>query len=147
MNYSTAILLINPACRAIRGIYEPDPEKAPGSMKRHTFKTFDKSISVGDLILVPSGTRWDVTTMKVTDVDVEWEPDTVEHIRWVIGIVDKSGFQKLLDAESQAIQQIKEAEKTHKRNELKDKMMAHIDPAAQDKIAQTFSTVAISPPK
>jgi len=127
MNYSTAILLINPACRAIKAIYEPDPtdENRPRA-KRTLFKTFDRSIKVGDIAMVPSTTRHMVTTVKVTDVDVEWDVHTCEEVKWVIGVIDQAEYISLKSQEEAAINQIKESEKTFERNELKKKMFAHM---------------------
>ena len=127
MNYSTAILLINPACRAIKAIYEPDPsdENRPRA-KRTLFKTFDRSIKAGDIAMVPSTTRHMVTTVKVTDVDVEWDVHTCEEVKWVIGVIDQAEYISLKSQEEAAINQIKESEKTFERNELKKKMFAHM---------------------
>jgi hypothetical protein len=128
MNYSTAILLINPACRAIKAIYEPDHEpKGMGPLaKRQLFKTFDPAIKVGDIAMVPSTTRHLVTTVKVTDVDVEWDVHNCEEVKWVIGVIDQAEFLSLKKKEEAAINQIKESEKTFERNELKKKMFAHM---------------------
>jgi len=127
MNYSTAILLINPACRAIKAIYEPDPQNdlSPRA-KRQLFKTFDPSIKVGDIAMVPSTTRHMVTTVKVTDVDVEWDVHSCEEVKWVIGVIDQAEYISLKSQEEAAINQIKESEKTFERNELKKKMFAHM---------------------
>lgn len=128
MNYSTAVFLINDACRAIRGIYEPDTDhkKAP----RRTFKTFDPAVKVDDLIIVPSSTRHKFTTFKVTEVDIEVDPTTEEQIDWVVGVIDASAYEKVLADERDAIGRIKAAEKTYQREELKKKMFAHMDAEA-----------------
>lgn len=127
MNYSTAILLINPACRAIKAIYEPDdPNESRPRAKRQLFKTFDPAIKPGDIAMVPSTTRHFVTTVKVTDVDVEWDVHNCEEVKWVIGVIDQAEFLSLKKKEEAAINQIKESEKTFERNELKKKMFAHM---------------------
>ena len=127
MNYSTAILLINPACRAIMAIYEPDPPNDLAKRsKRQLFKTFDRSIKVGDIAMVPSTTRHMVTTVKVTDVDVEWDVHSCEEVKWVVGVIDQAEYISLKSQEEAAINQIKESEKTFERNELKKKMFAHM---------------------
>lgn len=125
MNYSTAVFLINPNCRAIEAIYEADTDqrKAPRSI----FKTFDEAIKEGDIILVPSETRHKVTTCKVTAVDVELDITTTAEIKWVIGAVDQAGFEELKAVEQKAITQIKAAEKNHQREELRKKMFANMD--------------------
>jgi len=128
MNYSTAVFLINPNCRAIEAIYEVDTDqrKAP----RAIFKSFDDGIHVGDIILVPSETRHKVTTCKVTAVDVEIDITTTAEIKWVIGVVDQAGYEDLKAVEEKAISQIKSAEKNHQREELRKKMFANMDESA-----------------
>lgn len=128
MNYSTAVFLINPHCRAIEAIYEADTDqrKAPRSI----FKTFDDAVAEGDIILVPSDTRHRVTTCKVTAVDVELDITTTAEIKWIIGVVDQAGFDELKAVEQKAITQIKAAEKNHQREELRKKMFANMDEGA-----------------
>lgn len=128
MNYSTAVFLINPNCRAIEAIFEADTDqrKAP----RLIFKTFDDAISEGDIILVPSDTRHKVTTCKVTAVDVELDITTTAEIKWIIGVVDQAAFEELKAVEQKAITQIKAAEKNHQREELRKKMFANMDESA-----------------
>ena len=76
MNYSAAIFLINPAVRAVYGIYDAWPDKTKPMPTKALFKTLDQSLKVDDLVLVPSGTRHDVTVMKLVEVDVEFDPET-----------------------------------------------------------------------
>lgn len=125
MNYSTAIFLINPKVRAIAAIYEPDTDsrKAP----RATFKTFDQTIEVGDYILVPTETRHKMTVNKVVEVDIDPDLETGCQMSWVIGTVDRSLYDDVLAQEARAIDLMKAAEKTHAREELRKKMMAHVD--------------------
>lgn len=129
-NYSLAILLAQPdRCRAIYGIYQPDPPKESGQpqVKRELFKTFDETITVGDIVCVPSNTRHGVTTIKVVETDVEWDVHYSGEVRWIIAKIDQANYQSLRDQENAAITQIKEAEKTHERNEMRKKMFAHIE--------------------
>jgi predicted Mrr-cat superfamily restriction endonuclease len=128
MNYSTAVFLINDNCRAIEAIYEADTD----SKKAHRtiFKSFDDAIKVGDIIAVPSKTRHHITTCKVTACDIEMDPETTEEIKWVIAVVDTSEYEEMKATEEKAISQIKAAQKTHQREELRKKMFAHMDEQA-----------------
>jgi hypothetical protein len=125
MNFSTAIFLINPKARAISAIYEPDTDnrKSP----RAIFKTFDQTLSVGDYILVPTDTRHKMTVNKVVEVDVEPDLESHTQINWVIGVIDRAAYDDVLAQEARAIDLMKAAEKTHAREELRKKMMAHVD--------------------
>jgi hypothetical protein len=131
MNYSLAVLLLNDNCRAIKAIYEPDPkdDKAP-KPKRELFKTFDETIAVGDIVMVPSGTRHNVTSVKVVETDVEWDVHTSGEVKWIIGKVDQSEFNKLKTLEENAISAIKESEKTAARKKMRSEMLQHMDEAA-----------------
>lgn len=125
MNYSTAIFLINPKVRAIAAIYEPDTDsrKAP----RTIFKTFDQTLSVGDYILVPTDTRHKMTVNKVVEVDLDPDLESHSQMSWVIGVVDRVAYEDVLAQEARAIDLMKAAEKTHAREELRKKMLAHVD--------------------
>lgn len=125
MNYSTAIFLINPKVRAVAAVYEPDTEtrKSP----RTIFKTFDQTISVGDYILVPTETRHKMTVNQVVEVDLEPDLESHAKMNWVIGTVDNAAYKDVLAQETRAIDMMKAAEKAHAREELRKKMLAHVD--------------------
>lgn len=128
MNYSTSIFLINPKVRAIAGIYEaPNPDATKPQPVRTIFKTFDPTIQEGDYVLVPTNTRHRMTVNKVVAVDIE--PDLESHVQmdWVISTVDRAGYEDVIQQEQRAIDLMKAAEKTHAREELRKKMMAHVD--------------------
>ena len=131
MNYSLAVLLLNDNCRAIKAIYDADPadEKMPRA-KRELFKTFDPTVAVGDIVMVPSSTRHNVTAVKVVETDVEWDVHTSGDVKWIIGKVDQREFQKLKEMEEQAISAIKESEKTAARRKMKNEMLPHMDETA-----------------
>ncbi len=139
MNYSLAVLLLNDNCRAVKAIYEPDP--APGTaiglpraevprVKRELFKTFDETVAVGDIVMVPSSTRHNVTAVKVVETDVEWDVHTSGDVKWIIGKVDQTEFTRLKEMEEAAISAIKESEKTAARKKMRTEMLQHMDEAA-----------------
>ncbi len=79
MNYTTAVFLINDKARALRGTYEAG-EHAP----RALFKTFDPAIKKDDLVIVPTGTRHNMTVVKIVEEDVEIEIETDQPV-WIVG--------------------------------------------------------------
>lgn len=131
MNYSLAVLLLNDNCRAIKATYEPDPkdDKLPRP-KRELFKTFDQTIMIGDIVMVPSTTRHNVTSVRVVETDVELDVHTTGDVKWIIGKVDQREFTKLKEMEEQAISAIKESEKTAARKKMRTEMLQHMDEAA-----------------
>ena len=144
MNYSTAVFLINNAARAVKAIYEADDKSSP----RTLFKTFDKSIKVGDLIIVPTSTRHKMTVSKIVEVDVDFDLETTENVQWVIGKVDSAEFQKTLDQEAVAIEAIKSAELRKKREALRASLFAdHAAKLAELDIATAGNGGALEAPK
>lgn len=138
MNYSTAVMLINPNIRAIKTIYKPDLVRADGKSalneSRVIFKTLDTTIQKGDLVVVQSATRHNYTTVMVEDVDVEVDFEAHTEIKWV---VDKISFEKhkeTLVEETKWIDSMKASEKRRKREEIKKNMLAMFDDEAIDKL-------------
>jgi hypothetical protein len=131
MNYDIAVLIINPEIRVVRAIYnnvkKEDLDNGAKDTKTTMFKTFDPAIAVDDLVMVPSCTRHSVTCVKVTEVDVDWDPNTHEPIKWIIGKIDRAEFGRLKKMEEEAIHLIKDSEKRHQREELRKKVMAHVN--------------------
>lgn len=119
MNYSTAVFLINDSARAIYATYECD-----ANAKRELFKTFDKSIVVDDLIIVPTDTRHKMTVCKVVEVDVDFDMETSHQVKWIIDKVSLAAFHKTLAQEEVAIEAIKSAELRKKREELRKSLFA-----------------------
>jgi hypothetical protein len=124
MNYSTAIFLINKNVIAIEAIY--DDGKDAEVFK--TFDDFDSKINVGDILVVESGTRHKMTTVKVTKVDAQVDLDGPKQVKWVIAKVDKDAFEKnILLPEATAIEKIKSAEMRAKRQALADALLMDKD--------------------
>lgn len=124
MNYSTAIMLVNENIRAIRCIYEP---KKDGSQepKQYLFKSLDPSITKGDLVVVPSSTRFQRAVVKVIEVDAEVDYDSSIQVEWIVGKVNNADYAAIKRAEDEAINKIKGAEKLRKKKELAEKLFAH----------------------
>lgn len=131
MNYSTAVMLINPNIRAISTLYQPDVTHNDGSILkkavRTIFKTLDQSIKKGDFVVVPTNTRHGATVVLVEDVDVEVDFESSTEIHWVIDRVSKEGHTKVLSEEGKWIEALKASEKRRKREEIKRNMLAMYD--------------------
>ncbi len=121
MNYSTAIFLISDQARAINITYE-EGDDAPKTM----FKTLDPDIKIDDYVAVPTETRHHMTVCKVVEVDVEPDLESGKTMSWVVGVVDRADFDKIKSHEGDAIARIKSAEKTRKRKELRDALLADV---------------------
>jgi hypothetical protein len=123
MNYSTAVMLINPNIRAIKCSYEPAAKEGqtPAS---YIFKTLDPTIKVGDYVVVPTDTRWKMTVNRVEEADVEVDFDSDVQLKWILGRVDLSDINKIQADEQKAIDIIKRAEARKKREDIRNNLEA-----------------------
>lgn len=115
MDNSRIVFLINDTVRAVKGKYEDN-----GAAEM--FKTFDQTIAVGDLAVVQSGTRHNMTVVKITEIDVDVNFDSTIAIPWVVQKVDKAMFDEVLAQEAQAISAVQAAELRRKKEELRKTM-------------------------
>jgi len=123
MNYSTAIFLINSDVRAVSVSYEQDAD-GKGVKPFHTFKTFDPDVSVSDFVVIPTGTRHNMTVARVEEVDLEIEVDSTADLKWLVGRVDTAAHADVVAQEAKAIATIKSAEKRARQDELRAKLLA-----------------------
>lgn len=115
MHSSNIVFLINDDIRAIRGKY--DVNDGPT-----LFKTLDQTIAVGDMVVVQSGTRFNMTVVKVTEVDVDLDYDANAEVKWVVQKIDTDGFHETIDRENEAIAAVQAAERRRKKAELRQTM-------------------------
>lgn len=121
---SRKVFVVNDNVRGILCIYDAEPADKPGSVPRTFFKTFDKSIKVGDFLIVPTTTRHNMTVVKCVAVDVECEIELTTPCEWVVGIVDRSTYQRIVEGENEMLNTIRSAEKMKMRKELADAVLA-----------------------
>lgn len=120
MNYSTAVMLFNPEIRAVSVSYDRD--KDGNGIQIVLYKTLDKTISKGDMVVVPTDTRHNYTICRVEGVDVEVDYEADIQIKWVVGRVDLAAYNGILSEEGRMIDTMKAAEKRAKREEIKNKV-------------------------
>lgn len=117
---SLTIFLVNKTVRAVAAAY--DPENSPS--KRDVFKTLDDSIKVGDFVLIPTEQRCKMSVFKVMELDPELDFDRQGEVKWIIGRVDKSAFDRIVEQERTIIETAKRAEFRARQQALADKMLA-----------------------
>lgn len=120
MNYTRAVILINAAVRAVSGLYEE-------TGNADVFKTVDQDLKVGDFVVVESGTRWGVTTVKITATDVDVDFDSPKDIKWVVQKIDMPKHEELKKMEAVAIDVLKRGELRKRREDIKKN---HLDAVA-----------------
>lgn len=122
INYSTAIILINPdTIRCVKGQYE---ERG----LEEVFKTTDFGLKVGDMVAVESATRWNMTTVKITAVDVEPDYDSDKLVRWVVQKIDMEQHAKVQATEAEAIDLIKRGEHRKRREDIRANTLGAMTP-------------------
>lgn len=150
-NYSTAVFLINSAVRALTASYEPeDGQRDSSTLSKanakynsvRTYKTMDQSIKKGDLLVVPTDTRWGFTVVRVEDVDVEVDYDGQHEVKWIVGKLDYTEFKATKEMEDEAIAKIKKAENRKRREDLARDLMGN----AADDLSNLDMARAISAP-
>lgn len=119
MNYTTAIFLISDTVRGVKCAYE-----AKDNAILTTFKTFDRTIMPGDLVIVPTNTRHKRTCVKVIEVDVEVDFEDQTEMSWIVAKLDQAAYQSLLAQEGEMIAKMKSAQRTKQRRELAATMLA-----------------------
>ena len=150
MNLSRAILLINHNIRVIETQYEVDPP--PGSRnavdapKKTLFKTLDPNIKVGDIVLVPTTTRWKASANKVTAVDIQIDDhDAPGELKWLIDRVDTTAYDTSVAMEQEAFVVMRDAEKKRKQAELL-KSILEANPGLSNSAIANASFTAIAAP-
>lgn len=127
MNYSTAVMLINEEIRAISCSYEPDVLRADGTVSHKTgrkvYKTLDKTIKVGDFVVVPTTTRHNMTVNKVEEVDVDVDFEDGVEVFWAISKVDVDTVKAIKSKEGEWVTELKKVERKHQKEKLKEKVL------------------------
>lgn len=117
MDNSNIVFLINDTVRAVKGVYEEGHTPA-------LFKTMDQTVAVGDIMVVQSSTRLEVTTVKIVEVDVDINFDSNVLIKWAISKVDMQAFAEVLAQENEAIAAVNSAERKRKKEALRQSLFA-----------------------
>lgn len=122
MNLSTAIFLVNRDVRAIQVQYEKEEEytakQSAPLPKNYVFKTLDQTIKKGDLVVVPTDTRYKFTVVKVIEADVDIDYDSTTQYKWIAARFDPAVYEDILAKEEPVIATVRKAEFMRKRNEL-----------------------------
>lgn len=118
---SKLIFILNDATRCLALRYQPKEEGGKPTLA----KTLDPSIEVDDLVVVATDTRFGFTVARVEEVDVDFDIDAHEDIKWIICPVDMEDHEKLVEQEKMAISEVKAAENARHKQALRDSMFKH----------------------
>lgn len=123
-NKTLAIFLISSECRAMLGIFEADEPASNKLAKRELFKTFDKNIKPGDLVMTETNTRHKVSVIKIVEADVEVNFHAQEACRWIIAKVDMAEHDRILSQENEFLTKLRAAELRKERDDMKKALFA-----------------------
>lgn len=141
MNYSTSVILINDAIRAVKGQYKENDN-------HEVFKTIDQDLKVGDFATVESSTRWGFTTVKIVAVDVDVDFDSSKHVYWVVQKLGIKQHEEIKAMEVAAIELIKNGELRKRRNDIKRNTLDAVSAEEIDKLdIARLGHTAIEAPK
>ena len=115
MNKDTAVFIFSNEVRAIKGAY--DVGSTP-----ELFKTFNKDIKVGDIVVVESSTRHGYTVVEVTEVDVEIDYSH-SHPKWALDIVSVAEVESLREQESAMFKEVQDTERAKERDAIRQRYM------------------------
>lgn len=130
VNKSLAVFLLEtPGLRAVNVTYEgfdPSTKKPLGNLTM--FKTFERDLTVGDLVIVPTGTRVGFTCVQIAELDPEIDFESSKEVGWIVGLFDISRHATILAQEQKIIDAVKAADKKARQDELKKRMLGNVDP-------------------
>lgn len=136
MNYSTAVILINKNVRIVEGKYEDGG-------KIQLFKTLDHTLKIDDYAVVESGTRWGITTVKITKDKVYTNLDATAEVGWVVQKIDMPTHEKVKEMEARAIDIVARGEQMNRQEEVLRNTRAAMTP---EELAE-FGFAQIAPPE
>lgn len=130
VNKSLAVLLLDvPGLRAVTCSYEGlDPKTLQPQDTPVLFKTFERDLKVGEIVVVPTKTRVGFTCVQVAALDVEVDYESTKEVGWIVGKFDASGYAGIVAKENQIIEAVKAADKKARQNEIKKRLLGNVDP-------------------
>lgn len=137
MNPSLYSFLAEPSCRAVKVEYDPDSKLNNNYNICRLYKTLDPTISVDNLVVVPTETRHGFTVCKVVEVDLQVNYNGNDEYRWVLGKVDKAAYDALLDQDKAVKSKIGKIEE----NKIKRELMEAMGLAGSDMTQLAYTSV------
>ncbi len=121
--------------------YDNAPVKEGQKPNLTMFKTLDKTIKAGDIVMVPSETRHKITTVKVIEEDVEVDHDNTKKVDWIVGKLNTDLAQSYIDFETKILAKVKSADKAKRQRELRESLTKD-KPELEGLVAEVESGVA-----
>ena len=113
-NKSMAVFAVDKNIRGIVAVYNDTDSTDQGVF----YKTFDDSLAVDDIIVVPTKTRLGYTTNKVVKVDVAPDFERTKEVKWVVGRVNMDMFDKNVAGEKSLIEKLNEGDLNRARDDV-----------------------------
>jgi hypothetical protein len=102
--------------------YDWDNDTKSEQSKKYTYKTVDKTIKEGDLVIVEYGngrTQFGYYIVKVTkvNVNVDFKNNSIKY-KWVVGKVDTDLIKAIKKSENDIIDKVKSTEKKFQKKQI-----------------------------
>lgn len=120
-NKSLAVFLIQKNVRGVHVTYTMEDNN-----EVTLFKTFDDTLEVDDIVVVPAKNRLGFTTCKVVTVNVQPDLDSKKPVTWIVCKVPMSSYEKCVDQESAMLDKLREVEAEKARVELSEKLSTEL---------------------
>lgn len=135
MNYSTMAFLSSDEVIAVKCIFEDanfkayrEDEVSPSKVrlykpKEYTYKSLDKNLKEGDLVLVEcegASNHFGYCVVKVVEVDTEIDFDNSIKYKWIVGKLDQAQIDNILKTEQELIKKVKKMEKANKAKQVRE---------------------------
>lgn len=104
-----------------KGIDDGLRSKAYLKRKKYTYKTTDKSIKVGDLVVVQcegESKNYGYAIVEVVETNVEIDFNTEISYKWIVNKVEAEKLELTIKAEEALIDKVKRVEKIAKKQQL-----------------------------
>jgi hypothetical protein len=149
-----AILLVSDEVIAVRGVYDPsetagrnkvkyaahESEWAETERNGELFKTLIPDLTVGEIVVVESASRTGFSTIKITEVNADFDFDSDEPCRWITQRIDIDAHKDLRQREAAAVGKVKNAQRSSQREEIRRQMLGGEDAVeAVQAIASDFT--------
>lgn len=124
-NHSRVVFVVNDDVRCVLCSYEGDWKQDNGKIvppprdQWTEYKTFNQNLKVGDFVVVPTNTRHGMTVVRVEEINVTPDVKSSKTMNWVIDVVDRAGYEDVLEVEKGMIDQIKVIDRERERREIR----------------------------
>lgn len=102
-------------------IFSTKSKKRSAASKHYTYKTIDKTLKQGDLVVVEcegGSSQFGLAVVQIVEVDVDVDFKGSVNYKWVVSKVDTDTIKDVKQQEKEIIKKVKAAEKHHHKMQI-----------------------------